>query len=76
MLKRHSEFFLTLFLISDLILISASWVVAYAARSSGFLIQGTHHLPPLSPLSLAFGADSACLGQSVFIFLISIGPGG
>ena len=51
MLKRHSEFFLTLFLISDLILISASWVVAYAARSSGFLVQVTHDIPPL-PLYL------------------------
>ena len=48
MLKRHSEFFLTLFLISDLILISASWVAAYAARSSGFLIQVTNDIPPLS----------------------------
>ncbi len=51
MLKRHSEFFLTLFLISDLILISASWVVAYAARASGFLVQVTHDIPPL-PLYL------------------------
>ena len=48
MLKRHSEFFLLLFLISDLILISASWVAAYAVRASGFLLPATHEIPPLS----------------------------
>ena len=63
MLKRHSEFFLTLFLISDLILISASWVGAYAARSSGFLVQVTPDIPPfplylwlLVPILLVWGA--------------------
>ena len=48
MLKRHSEFFLLLFLISDLILISASWVAAYAVRVSGFLVPATNEIPPLS----------------------------
>jgi Undecaprenyl-phosphate glucose phosphotransferase len=48
MLKRHSEFFLILFLISDLILISASWVVAYSVRVSGILIPVTPNVPPLT----------------------------
>ena len=46
MLKRHSEVFLTLFLISDLIVISASWVVAYTVRASGFLVPVTNDVPP------------------------------
>jgi len=48
MLKRHSKFFLVLFLISDLILISSSWVVAYIVQVSGFWTPVTKAVPPLT----------------------------
>ena len=47
MLKRHSQFFLGLFLVSDLVLISSSWVLAYFISISGSVLQAAEDVPPL-----------------------------
>ena len=49
MLKRHSEFFKNLLLLSDLFLISACWVAAYFIRFSVPIFPITKGIPPVEP---------------------------
>ena len=49
MLKRHSEFFKNLLFLSDLLLISGSWVGAYFIRFSTPLFPVTKGIPAIEP---------------------------
>jgi Undecaprenyl-phosphate glucose phosphotransferase len=49
MLKRHSEFFKNLLFLSDLLLISGCWLVAYFFRFSAPLFPVTKGIPPIEP---------------------------
>lgn len=48
MLKKHSEFFLSLFFIFELILVSLAWILSYYLR-----FQLKLFIPPLNPVSLS-----------------------
>ena len=49
MLKRQSEFFKSLLLLSDLIIISLAWLIAYYLRFYSGLIPLFYGLPPFKP---------------------------
>ncbi len=49
MLKRHSEFFKNLLFLSDLLLISGSWLAAYFIRFSAPIFPVTKGIPPIEP---------------------------
>ena len=49
MLKRHSDFFKNLLLLSDLLLISGCWIAAYFVRFSVPIFPVTKGTPPIEP---------------------------
>jgi exopolysaccharide biosynthesis polyprenyl glycosylphosphotransferase len=55
-LKQHSQFFKSLMLGADLVLVSAAWIGACLLRFSGFPVPLAHPRPPWRPYLFLLGA--------------------